>query len=113
MVDGLIADYENSGQSLIRRLLSTYDVEDVRFKTFVSLLMGRTDRAIDYLVVALSAVSGLHSQANIMLEVFKNIGARSSYSSEYGSVWLKEYFDHMGIWRIDHEQIGLLRWLVI
>lgn len=103
MVDGLIADYENSGQSLIRRLLSTYDVEDVRFKTFVSLLMGRTDRAIDYLVVALSAVSGLHSQANIMLEVFKNIGARSSYSSEYGSVWLKEHFDHMGIWRIDHE----------
>lgn len=103
MVDGLIADYENSGQSLIRRLLSTYDVEDVRVKTFVSLLMGRTDRAIDYLVDALSAVSGLHSQANIMLEVFKNIGARSSYSSEYGSVWLKEHFDHMGIWRIDHE----------
>ena len=73
MVDGLIADYENSGQSLIRRLLSTYDVEDVRFKTFVSLLMGRTDRAIDYLVDALPAVSGLTHRQILCLKSLKTL----------------------------------------
>lgn len=101
MIDGLVADYENSGQNLIHRLLSTYDAEDNRIKTFIALLMERTDQAIDYLVDALSVVFNLHSQLNIMLEVFKYINARSSYTSEYGSIWLNKYFDQMDIWRID------------
>lgn len=42
-----------------------------------------------------------HFQFNIMLEVFKYIDVRSSYTSEYGSTWLKKYFDQMDFWRID------------
>ena len=102
MIDGLVADYENSGQNLIHRLLSTYDAEDNRIKTFIALLMERTDLAIDCLVDGLSVVFDLHSQFKIMLEAFKNIDARSSYTSVYGSVWLKEHFEHMDIRIIDH-----------
>lgn len=102
MIDGLVADYENSGQNLIHRLLSTYDAEDNRIKTFIALLMERTDLAIDCLVDGLSVVFDLHSQFKIMLEAFKNIDARSSYTSVYGSVWLKEHFEHMDIRSIDH-----------
>lgn len=102
MIDGLVADYGNSGQNLIYRLLSTYEDEGDRIKTFIALLMERTDLVIDCLVDGLSVVFDLHSQFKIMLEAFKNIDARSSYTSVYGSVWLKEHFEHMDIRSIDH-----------
>lgn len=101
LIDGLVADYENSGQNLIHRLLSTYDAEDNRIKTFIALLMERTDLAIDCLVDGLSVVFDLPSQFKIMLEAFKNVDARSSYTSVYGSVWLKEHFERMDMQSID------------
>lgn len=101
MIDGLVADYRNSGQNLIHRLLSTYEDEGNRIKTFIALLMERTDQAIDYLVDALSVVFDLHSQFKIMLEVFRYIDARPSYTLEHTSIWLNKFFTQMDIWRID------------
>lgn len=101
MIDGLVADYGSSGQNLIHRLLSTYEDEGNRIKTFIALLMERTDQAIDYLVDALSVVFDLHSQFKIMLTVFRYIDTRSSYTWEHSSIWLNKNFAQMDIWRID------------